>query len=35
MRNKKWWNNGKINKYCEEFPDPEWSRGMIPKTNRR
>jgi len=35
MKNRKWWNNGKINKHCEECPGSEWSRGMITKTHRR
>jgi hypothetical protein len=35
MKNRKWWNNGKINKHCEECTGSEWSRGMIPKTHRR
>ena len=31
MRNRKWWNNGEINKYCEESPGHEWIRGMVKK----
>ena len=25
----KYWNNGKINKYCKECPGPEWVRGRL------
>lgn len=31
MKNRKWWNNGQINKHCIECPGDDWIRGMIQK----
>jgi len=29
---KRWWNNGRTNKFCVECPGDEWIRGMIKKS---